>query len=37
MEGALDLEPFRYRDVKVSQLHLTLKGDAQRQDFRGLL
>ena len=37
MEGALDLEPFRYRDVKVSQLHLTMKGDAQRQDFRGLL
>jgi autotransporter translocation and assembly factor TamB len=35
MEGALTLEPFRFRDVKVSQLHLTLKGDAQRQDFQG--
>ncbi len=37
MEGALELEPFRYRDVKVSQLQLTLEGDAERQDFRGLL
>lgn len=37
MEGALDLEPFCYRDIEVSRLHLTLKGDAQRQDFRGLL
>ncbi len=37
MAGSLDLEPFRYRDLKVSKLNLTLKGDAQRQDFRGLL
>lgn len=37
MEGSLDLEPFRYKDVKVSKLHLTLKGDARRQDLRGLI
>ncbi len=36
MGGTLDLEPFRYRDLQVSQLHLSLQGDAQRQDFRGL-
>ena len=33
MEGALDLEPFRYKEVKVSQLHLTLKGDARKARF----
>lgn len=37
MEGSLDLEPFRYKEVKVSQLHLNLKGNAQRQDFQGLI
>ena len=37
LEGSLDLEPFRYKDLKVSKLHLTLQGNAQIQDFRGLL
>ncbi len=37
MEGTLDLEPFRYRDAEVSQLQLTLKGDAQSQHLRALV
>ncbi len=37
MEGSLDLEPFSYKNLKVSKLHLTLTADAQSQDFRGLL
>ncbi|MCL4501199.1 MAG: translocation/assembly module TamB domain-containing protein, partial [Deltaproteobacteria bacterium] len=36
MDGALNLEPFRYKDVKVGKLFVTLKGDAERQDFKGL-
>jgi translocation and assembly module TamB len=35
MEARLDLEPFQYKEVKVNQTRLSLKGDARGQELQG--